>query len=304
MNAPSVQSLPERRNPERVLQRLEWRVIRRLDGLLQGDYRTLFYGEGIDFANLREYELTDDVRRIDWNITARMDRPFVRQYMQDREVTCWFLLDLSPSMAFGPLKHSKQEILTDFVTTLARILTRNGNRVGAITYSSQIDRIIPPRSGRNQVLRLARDLLRYDGKTAASGTDLSVLINAALNSFKRRSLVLLISDFISAPGWEGRLALLNQKHELIAVRLSDPRELELPDAGLILLQDSETAEQLYVDTSNLEFRRRFLEAGRRREAALRGSLARAGVDFHSISTEEDLVHALVRMATQRKKRRI
>jgi uncharacterized protein (DUF58 family) len=304
MNVTPVQSAPDRANPERILRRLEWRVIRRLDGLLQGDYRTLFFGEGIDFANLREYELTDDIRLIDWNITARMNHPYVRQYMQDREVTCWFLLDLSPSMAFGPVRHSKKEVLTDFVTTLARVLTRNGNRVGAIFYSSQIDRILPPRSGRNQVLRLARELLRSEGKAAGRPTDLSVLINGALNSFKRRSLVILVSDFISQPGWEGRLALLNQKHELIAVRMWDSREEDLPDAGMIVLQDTETSEQIFVDTSNPEFRRRFYEAARRREAALRGSLREAGVDFHSISTEEDLVRALVRMATLRKKRRV
>src|SRR5215475_9176598 len=145
--------------PERILQRLDWEVIRRLDGLLQGDYRTLFYGYGIDFADLREYQPEDDVRYIDWNVTARMDSPYVRQYVEDREITAWFLLDLSPSMDFGAMHSLKRSILIDFVTTIARLLTRHGNRVGAILYTGQERRTIPARGGRLQVLRLVNDLI-------------------------------------------------------------------------------------------------------------------------------------------------
>src|SRR6195256_2724333 len=142
--------------PERILQRLDWQVIRRLDGLLQGDYRSLFYGQGVDFADLREYQPEDDIRYIDWNVTARMDTPYVRQYVEDREVTAWFLLDLSPSVDFGLLKNQNRRVLIDFVATLARLLTRHGNRVGAIFASggARIERTIPAHGGRNQVLRL------------------------------------------------------------------------------------------------------------------------------------------------------
>ena len=289
--------------PERILLRLDWKVIRRLDGLLQGDYRTLFYGQGLDFSDLREYQVEDDIRHIDWNVTARMNSLYVRQYIEDREVTSWFLLDLSPSMGFGPLERPKDMVMIDFVTTLARLLTRNGNRVGAVLYNNRIEGTIPPRGGRNQVLRLTRELLRERKAPVKTTTDLNVLLTAGLNTLKRRSLVFVISDFISQPGWQPSLSLLNQRHELIAVRLWDPREVELPDAGLIVVEDSETGEQLFVDTGDPEFRRRFLETAERRERTLRENCNRAGVDLYSLSTQEDLVGAIVRMAALRKKRR-
>jgi uncharacterized protein (DUF58 family) len=297
------QATPYRAAPDRILLRLEWQVIRRLDGLLQGDYRTLFYGDGIDFADLREYQPTDDIRHIDWNVTARMNSPYVREYVEDREITAWFLLDLSPSMGFGPADRPKEQVLTDFVATLARLLIRNGNRVGAVLYNNRIDRTIPPRGGRIQVLRLIRELLKGTEAPAGTTTDLNQLIHAALNTLKRRSLVFLISDFFSQPGWERPLALLNQRHELIAVRLWDPREVELPNAGVMVVQDVETGEQLYVDTSNPKFRRRLQDVVRQREAALQEDLKRAGVDLFDISTEESLVNAIVHMAALRKRRR-
>jgi uncharacterized protein (DUF58 family) len=289
--------------PEQTLRRIDWRVIRRLDGLLQGDYRTLFYGTGLDFADLREYQLQDDIRYIDWNVTARMNSPYVRQYTEDREITSWFMLDLSPSMGFGPVERSKEQVLIDLVTTLARLLTRNGNRVGAILYNNRIERTIPPRGGRNQVLCLAHALLRRRGTSSRAMTDLNGLLRAGVNTLKRRSLVFVISDFISVPGWQRSLSLLNRRHELIGIRIWDRREVELPNAGLIVVQDAETGEQLYVDTSNPNFRRRFLEAAERREATLKTHLQRAGVDLFALSTEEDLVGAIVRMAATRKKKR-
>src|SRR5258706_10793734 len=158
--------------PERILQRLDWQVIRRLDGLLQGDYRSLFYGYGLDFADLREYQPEDDVRYIDWNVTARMDTPYVRQYVEDREISAWFLLDLSPSVDFGTLVRQKRAVLIDLVTTMARLLTRHGNRVGAILYGSHVERTIPARGGRIQVLRLANDLLKHPPLARAPFTDL------------------------------------------------------------------------------------------------------------------------------------
>ena len=145
--------------PERILHRLDWQVIRRLDGYLQGDYRSLFYGSGVDFADLREYQPEDDIRYIDWNVSARMNTPYVRKYVEDREVIAWFLLDLSPSVDFGKLDNQKRNVLIDFVATLARILTRHGNRVGAMMYGSKVQHTVPARGGRNQVLRIINDLL-------------------------------------------------------------------------------------------------------------------------------------------------
>ena len=301
--APQSETSPSEIAPERLLRQLEWRVIRRLDGLLQGDYRTLFYGTGTDFADLREYEPRDDIRHIDWNVTARMNQPYVRQYVEDRDITAWFLLDVSPSMAFGPIDRPKELVLTDFVATLARLITRGGNRIGAILYNNELERTIPPRSGRNQVLHLMRDLLRERSNASGATTDLNTLLNAGLNTLKRRSLVFVISDFMSEPGWERPLSLLNRRHELIAIRLYDPRETELPDAGLIVVEDAETGEQLTVNTSDPTFRRRFYEVAQQQEAILKENVRRAGVDLFTISTEEDLVSAIVRMAALRKMRR-
>jgi uncharacterized protein (DUF58 family) len=289
--------------PERILQRLDWQVIRRLDGLLQGDYRSLFYGYGIDLADLREYQPEDDIRYIDWNVTARMDTPYVRQYTEDREITAWFLLDLSPSMDFGAARSLKRTVLIDFVATLARLLTRHGNRVGAVFYGSRVERTIPALGGRVQVLRLVNDLLKQQPLTKAPFTNLAPLLEAGLHTIKRRALIFIISDFISEPGWERPLKLLNQRHEALAIRLWDPREMELPDVGPVILEDAETGEQLYVDTHDRKFRQRFQEEARRREAALNAAFKRAGVDALSLSTEEDLVRAIVRFATLRQQRR-
>jgi uncharacterized protein (DUF58 family) len=300
MNPPTVAS-----TPERILLRLDWQVIRRLDGLLQGDYRSLFYGYGVDFADLREYQPEDDIRYIDWNVTARMDTPYVRQYIEDREITAWFLLDLSPSMDFGTVQSQtlKRSVLIDFVTTLARLLTRHGNRVGAIFYGQRIEQTIPPKGGRLQVLRLVNDLLKQPPLPSGPATDLSPLLGSALNSIKKRSLLFIVSDFISVPGWERPLTLLNRRHEVLAVRLWDPREVALPDIGPIIMEDAETGEQLYVDTRDKKFRQRFQEAAQQRTAALSETFKRAGVSHMSLSTEEDLVRALIRFINRRQRRR-
>jgi uncharacterized protein (DUF58 family) len=290
--------------PESILLRLDWHVIRRLDGLLQGDYRTLFYGYGVDFADLREYQPEDDIRYIDWNVTARMNTPYVRQYVEDREISAWFLLDLSPSMDFGPSGQQKRTVLIDFVTTLARLLTRHGNRVGAIYYGERIERIVPPAGGRNQVLRIVNDLIQRPALGRTPFTDLTPLLNASLGSIKKRSLVFLISDFICEPGWEGPLRLLSQRHEVIAIRLWDPRETELPDIGPIYIEDSETGEQLYVDTHDRKFRQRFQEASRQRETNLKDKFRRSRVDVLPLSTEDDLVRSILRFASLRQQRRM
>ncbi len=286
-----------REAPERVLNRLDWHVLRRLDGILQGDYRSLFMGGGLDFAELREYQPPDDVRHIDWNVTARMDMPFVRRYLQDREVTAWFLVDLSPSMAFGALDRRKESVVVDLVGMLARLLTRNGNRVGAILYDNDAERAIPPRGGRAQVLRLINDIQRQQSSPGGAMTDLARLLETAHNTIKRRSLVFLVSDFICVPGWERSVDRLNRKHETLAVRLWDPRETELPDVGVVRVEDSETGEQLSVDTGDQGFRRRFREAAQRREGELARSFRRAGVDELTLSTDEDMVRAILRFAS-------
>jgi uncharacterized protein (DUF58 family) len=297
------------------MQRLDWHVIRRLDGLLQGDYRSLFYGYGVDFADLREYQPEDDIRYIDWNVTARMDTPFVRQYAEDREITAWFLVDISPSMDFGTAETEKRMMVIDLVATMARLLTRHGNRVGAILYSGQIpqknggtkgkrlERVIPAKGGRNHVLWLINDLLKQPRLPKAAFTDIKTMLEAGLHSIKRRSLIFVISDFLSTPGWERALNLLKQRHEVLAVRVYDPREVDLPDVGPIWMEDAETGEQLYVDTHDPRFRARFAEINKQREAELSSAFRHAGVEPWSLSTDEDLVRAIVRFAAIRKQTR-
>ena len=288
--------------PENVLRRLEWTVIRRLDGVLHGDYRTLFRGYGLDLADLREYVYGDDVRHIDWNVTARLQTPYVREYNEEREVAAWFLLDLSPSVAFGSQRVEKRAVSTEFVTVLARILTRHGNRVGAICYGGNVDAVIPPRSGRRQVLHLLHRMATRPELKNVAPTDLSELLRTAYHVVPRRSLLFIVSDFISKPGWAEPLSHLAERHDVVAVRLYDPLEMTLPDLGLLVIQDAETGEQLFVDTHDRGFRRRFEAGARKREEELRGAFMNAGVDALELSTEDDLVDAILRFADLRKRR--
>ncbi|MGV1009876.1 MAG: DUF58 domain-containing protein [Dermatophilaceae bacterium] len=288
--------------PERVLRRLEWRVVRRLDGRLQGDYRTLFRGTGVDFMDLREYEPGDDLRHIDWNVTARMDTPYVREYVEDREVTAWLLLDRSASMGFGPVDRQKHLVLIEVAATIARLLARGGNRVGAILFDNTVEATIPPGHGRNQVLRIMSRLMA-PARDVGGPTDLTVLLRAALGVAQRRSVVVVVSDFISEPGWERPLALLARRHDVVALQIADPREFDLPAAGMVYVEDAETGEQIFVDTDDPAFRSRLRAVTEQRQRALAEAARTAGTDLFTISTDEDLVRALVRVAELRKRRR-
>ena len=312
--------------PERLLRQLEWRVVRRLDGQLQGDYRSLFRGSGIDFTNLREYEPGDDLRHIEWNVTARMDTPYVREYVEDREVTAWLLLDHSASMGFGPVDRQKDLVLAELATTLALVLTRRGNRVGMVVFDQDVERVLPARSGRNQVLQIADVLLdRRNARAAASEaasttkpgrrrsrgdsgperhvTDLGAMLNRSAGMIRRRALVVVVSDFISEPGWEIALSRLARRHEVVALQVSDPREDELPDVGSIYVEDAETGEQIFVDTSDPGFRSRLRAAADERQALLEEATRSAGVDLHQVRTDEDLVRSLLRISELRRRRR-
>ena len=285
-----------------ILRRLEWTVLRRLDGLLQGDYRTLLRGTGIDLADLREYQHHDDVRHIDWNVTARLQQPHVRVFTEDREMSAWFLLDLSPSMDFGSGDQRKRHVSAEFVALLAIMLTRHGNRVGAMLYGSGVDTVIPARGGRQHVLQLLHTLQTRPEAVQSGPTRLHELLESAVRLVRRRSTIFVVSDFISETGLEKPLGMLGQRHEVVAVRLLDPLELQLPDLGLLPITDAETGEQLLVDTHDAGFRRRFARIAAQREADLRQSLARAGVDTLELSTEDDLVSALMRFTDLRKRR--
>jgi len=294
------------RTSEAALRRLEWTVLKKLDGALHGDYRTLFRGIGLDLAGLREYQHHDDVRHIDWNVTARLQQPYVRQYNEDREVTAWFLLDISPSVDFGSEAVRKREVLRDFVGVISRLLTRHGNRVGALLYSGgahgAVDAIIPARTGRRHVLHIMESLNSRPELPRAPETNLGEFLKTSLQILRRRSIVFVVSDFISAPGWNESLAHLVMRHEVLAVRLFDQLEMELPDLGLLVMQDAETGEQIFVDTHDRGFRRRFAELAEKREDALRNSFSKAGVDALELSTGDDLVDVILRFADLRKRR--
>lgn len=287
------------------LRELEWVVLRRLDGLLQGDYRTLLRGVGMDLADLRGYQYHDDVRHIDWNVTARLQQPHVRVFTEDREMSAWFLLDLSASMDVGAGERCKRQVAADFAAVLARLLTRHGNRVGALLYGTGLEAVIPARASRLHALHLLHRLHSRPPASAADSsgpTRLHELLEAAGRLLRQRCTVFVLSDFISAPGWEKPLGQLAQRHDVVAVRLLDPLERELPDLGLIPLRDAETGEQLLVDTHDAGFRRRFASLAARREAELRQALGRAGVDALELSTGGDLAEAIVRFAELRQRR--
>ena len=318
---------------EALLKRLEWTVLRRLDGQLQGNHRTLWRGGGLDLADLREYQHHDDVRHIDWNVTARLQVPHVRQFTEDRELSAWFLVDLSGSVDFGSNELTKRRVAREFVGVLARLLTRHGNRVGAILYTDHVQAVLPARGGRLQVLEVLQRMAKAGnaapagqgtpaaaprrGPAAAAGrkgkkgapdasasgiTQLGTLLRSAAQIIRRRSSVFVVSDFISAPGWEAELGPLALRHDVTAVRLFDPLEMDLPDLGLLTMTDAESGEQLVVDTSDPGFRRRYAAAAEQRETALREALARAGVDTLELATDDDLFTAIVRFADLRKQR--
>jgi uncharacterized protein (DUF58 family) len=224
----------------------------------------------------------------------------VRSFLEDRDLTAWLLLDRSPSMGFGPSERPKETVLIELATALARLLTRGGNRVGAILFNNTIERTVPPRNGRTHVLRLTHHLLQPADVTNSS-TDLAQLLNAGAGVAQRRSLIFVVSDFISEPGWERPLAQLTERHEVIAIRLIDPHEMVLPNAGVIVIEDAETGELLSVDTSDPAFRRRFHELAEAREAELHATVKRAGVWLYDVSTEDDLVRALIRIAESRRR---
>ena len=283
---------------DNVLRRLQLPVVRRLEGLLQGDYRSPSRGDGLDLADLREYQFHDDVRRIDWNATARLGETYVRDYLEDREISVWFLLDMSPSMRFEGVSVSKHTVLVEFTTLMCRLLLGRGNRTGAMIFSGRIDRLIPANGGGRQLLHILNDVATH--RPSPGSTDLRQVLKEAAGAIRRRSLVFVVSDFISVPGWEETLTPLSMRHDVIAVRLTDPLETRMPDLGFLTFQDAETGEQLFVDTHARNFRARFAAAADARENALRSAFERSGVDVLELATEDDVIDATMRFADMRK----
>ena len=289
---------------EALLRRIDWIVLRRLDGLLQGDHRSSHRGAGIDLADLREYQTSDDVRHIDWNVTARMGQAHVRVYNEDRDMVAWLLIDRSPSQAFGSGGQSKQELMRDVALTLARWMGRHGNRVGAVVYEGEgsAPRVLPARGGREQLLRLLHELERPIAPGSGRPTRLDTLLQRAATVVRGRCTLALLSDFISEPGWDKALSRLGQRHDLIAVRLIDPLEQQWPDLGLLTLRDPETGDLLQVDTHDPRFRARFAKLANERELEVHALLSGAGADILDLVTDGDWAEALLRFAQLRQAR--
>ena len=296
---------PARADMDALLRQLDWTVLRRLDGALQGDHRSLFRGAGLDLADLREYQPHDDVRHIDWNVTARLQVPHVREHQEDREVSVWFLLDMTGSMGFGSQGQSKRALMLSFVGVMAQMLMRRGNRVGALMLTAEDAskiRHVPARMGRRHLLHLMDTVQRVPLQASHHETALGPWLHQAQSLLKRRSQVFVLSDFLSEPGWEQALSALARRHDGIAVRLTDPLETKLPAAGLMWLEDAESGEQLLLDTSDPAFRQRYADLALAREEAFHAALTQAGMDGLAIATDEDLALAVRHFVALRKRR--
>ncbi len=304
--------MPARTTPERLLVRLEWRVIRRLEGRLAGGYRTTHRGTGTDLVGLREYIEGDDARHIDWNVTARLNEPQLRVFTEDRELTVWLVLDRSASMTVGAPGRGKDDVLGELALVLARLFGRGGNRVGALLYDTGlygtgIVRTVPPGTGRRHALRIGAELARTAG--AGGGrygdtTDLAAMLDAVAKLARRRALIVVISDFIGDGDWGRSLLRLVPRHEVVALRVIDAADEELPDAGLVVVEDAETGEQLVIDSSDPLLRARLRAGVEGRDAGLAAGMRRAGVPIHRIGTDADLATALIEVVASTQRRRL
>jgi uncharacterized protein (DUF58 family) len=294
--------------PDRLLARLEWRVVRRLDGQLAGGYRTAHRGTGTDLVGLREYTEGDDARHIDWNVTARLNEPQLRVFTEDRELTVWLVLDRSASMTVGGPERGKHDVLSELALVLARLFGRGGNRVGALLYDTGVVRIVPAGTGRRHALRIGAELTRPAGGAPGVGqyrgtTDLAAMLDAAAKLARRRALIVVISDFIGDGDWGRSLLRLTPRHEVVALRVTDAADDELPDAGLVVVEDAETGEQLVIDSGDPLLRARLRAGVEERDTRLAAGMRRAGVPLHRIGTDADLATALIEVITSTRRRR-
>lgn len=287
--------------PEEVLRRLDLTVTRRLDGLLQGDYLGLVPGHGSDLGETRPYQPGDDVRRIDWNVTARMQTPYVRQTIADRELESWVLLDFSPSLDFGTAYCEKRDLAISAAAAVGFLTARTGNRFGALLLGPDGATTIPARGGRNNLMAAMHQIVTVP-RGREGRTDLTGGVRRLDAMTHRRGLCVVISDFLHTDGWEIPLRHLAHRHETLAVEVVDPRELELPDVGLLRLVDPRTGELREVQTANAKLRARFAAAAAEQRTTIAGHLQRTGVDHLQLRTDRDWLLDLVRFVVARRER--
>lgn len=301
----------------RKVRQLQISTGRAVNEVFAGQFSSAFKGRGMEFAEVREYEPGDDIRTIDWNVTARTGTPYVKRFVEERELTIMLAVDLSASGSFGSIDRVKNETAAELCAVLAFAATRSNDKVGLVIFTDRIELYVPPKKGAKHVLRLIRELLDFDPR--GHGTRPEVCLEHLRRVLKRRSVVFFVSDFLfegvgaerngarSGGGrrtpFERDLDILNRRHDVIAVQIADPREQELPRVGLIELRDAETGRLITVDTSSRRVRRAYEDGARRRGEAIEKQMRRMGVDFVRVTTHESYIHALVELFRRRERRR-
>jgi len=299
----------------RKVRQVEIRSRKFVDESLVGAYHSVFKGQGMDFAEVREYQPGDDVRSIDWNVTAKMDRPFIKVYEEERELTIMLMVDISASGDFGSVNQTKRELAAELASVLAFSATRNNDKVGLILFSDEVETIIMPKKGRSHVLRVIREILFYEPKR--HGTDITQAMGTLNRLIKRKAVCFLLSDFLTeeSQAWirppirekpgelQKMLTLTGKRHDLICIDLHDPRETVLPQVGWIVLEDSETGEQIEVNTSDPRLQGLYTHQNQQRLERLEEVFVRSGVDHFRVHTEEPYISALRAFFKQRGRRR-
>ena len=265
--------------------------------IFSGEYHSAFKGRGMAFSEVREYTPGDDVRTIDWNVTARFNTPFVKVFEEERELSVVLMVDVSASGAFGTNKQYKQDLITELCAVIAFSAAQNNDKIGVIFFSDKIEKFIPPKKGKSHVLRIIRELLEF--KPQNKKTNLELPLKYLTNVIKKKSIVFLISDFFTESNYKDALKIANKKHDLIALRIVDKAERELPDIGLIKLKDNETGNVMWADTSDKNFRKQFAVNCLKFEDELKDVFNRSGVDTTNITTHENYVKPLMNLFKNR-----
>jgi uncharacterized protein (DUF58 family) len=281
------------------VKRIELKTRGLVDALFAGEYRSVFKGQGMEFAEVREYLPGDEVRSIDWNVTARMNRPYVKRYIEERELTVVLALDVSGSERFGTVRRFKSDMLTEFAAVVAMAAVRNNDRVGIVFFTDRVEHVVPPRKGKRHVLRIVRDLLAFVPKH--TGTDLNSVLEHLQRTLHQHTVIFLVSDF-QAEGYEHALKVLGRRHDIVAVTLNDPAELELPDVGVARLVDPETGELVEVDTGDRAVRAAYETAVHAATDARQRLLRRAGVDEIQLETGQSVIEPILKFFRTRETR--
>lgn len=264
--------------------------------IFAGQYHSAFKGRGMTFAEVREYQYGDDVRSIDWNVTARFGHPYVKIFEEERELTVMLLIDVSGSRVFGTVSRLKMDVVTEVAATLAFSTIQNNDKIGVIFFSDKVEKFIPPKKGRKHVLHIIREMI--DFKPESTLTDISEALRYFTNAIKKRSTAFLISDFMDSE-FEKELTIANRKHDIVALQVYDIRETEIPDVGLVKLKDAETGERIWVDTSDARLRKSYKNAWGQSQLGLQKTFTRSGVDSVSVSTADDYVKSLIKLFRMR-----